>query len=227
MKLSKRGAALIAEFEGFRSAPYRDAVGVWTIGYGSTRGVGPNTPPVTREQALARMMREIDETYGAAVNALGVPLNQNQFDALVSFVYNVGPGGISPTTTVGKRLRARDMRGAADALLAWNKAGGRVLPGLTRRRHAERALFLEPVTPTGPAAWLTPVELRRVRELDAIRAGARPAHPNREAVLVRLLTLARKNIWRAAQPKTRGGDGRGWDYAHRRKRYNSLLARTT
>jgi len=144
MKLSRNGARLIEEFEGFRSAPYRDAVGVWTIGFGSTTNVGPHTPPVTRAQAEARMMREVDAHYGAAINALSLPLNQNQFDALVSFVYNVGPGGVAPTTTVGKRLRAHDWHGAADALLAWDKAGGRPLAGLTRRRHAERALFLKP-----------------------------------------------------------------------------------
>lgn len=90
-------------------------------------------------------MREVDATYGAAVNALRLPLNQNQFDALVSFVYNVGPGGVAPSTQVGKHLRAHDWKAAADALLAWDKAGGHALPGLTRRRQAERALFLKAV----------------------------------------------------------------------------------
>lgn len=220
MKLSTRGAKLIAEFEGFSAKPYLDPVGVWTIGYGSTKGVGPNTPPMTRAQALARMMREVDETYGRAVNQLDLPLNQNQFDALTSFVYNVGPGGVGPGTTIGKRLRARDWRGAADALLAWNKAGGRVLPGLTRRRQAERTLFLEPIQAADPESWLTEVELRRVRELDAIHRGATPAHPRREDVLVRVLTEQRKRIWRAAQQPD------GWTKLHRAKRYRSLLART-
>lgn len=219
MKLSERGAELIAEFEGFSSTPYRDPVGVWTIGYGSTKDVGPDTPPITRAAARARMMREVDERYAAAIRALELPFNQNQFDALTSFVYNVGPGGVAPTTTVGKRLRARDWRGAADALLAWEKAGGRVLPGLTRRRQAERALFLEPVEPAAPASWLTEVELRRVRELDAIRRGTPPAHPRREEVLVRVLTEQRKRIWRAAQIS-------GWQILNRAQRYRSLLART-
>lgn len=219
MRLSDTGAKLIEEFEGFRSHPYRDAVGVWTIGYGSTKGVGPNTPPVTRAQAHARLKREVDETYGAAVNQLGLPLNQNRFDALTSFVYNVGPGALSPSTGIGRALRRRDWRAAADELLRWDKAGGRALPGLTRRRRAERALFLRPVELEGPAAWLTPTELRRVRELDAIRAGRPPAHPRREEVLVRVLTEQRKRIWRAAQQT-------GWRKAHRAKRYRSLLART-
>lgn len=226
MKLSDKGAALIEGFEGFRSRPYRDAVGVWTIGYGSTKGVGPNTPPVSRGQARARLKREVDQVYGAAVNRLGVPLNQHQFDALCSFTYNLGPGAIGPSTGIGRALRARKWRRAADELLKWDKAGGRTLLGLTRRRRAERALFLRAVRKPRPA-WLTATELRRVRELDAIRNGQiRPAHPRREAVLVGVLTEARKRIWHTAQPKSKGGDGRGWDARHRAKRYASLLSRT-
>lgn len=145
MKLSKAGAQLIESFEGFVPHPYKDAVGVWTIGYGSTKGVNAHTPAVTRAQAEARLKSEVDATYGAAINALKLPLNQNQFDALVSFVYNVGPGGVSSSTQVGKHLRAHAWKAAADALLAWDKAGGKPLAGLTRRRHTERALFLTPV----------------------------------------------------------------------------------
>jgi lysozyme len=216
MTLSGRGAELIAGFEGFSSTPYRDAVGVWTIGFGSTKGVTSRSKPVTREQALERMRREIAQTYGAAIDRLGLPLNQNQYDALVSFVYNVGPGGVAATTTIGKRLRDRDWQGAADALLAWNKAGGRVLLGLTRRRQAERALFLEPVK--DGLAHLTEVERRRVRELDQLRRENRDL-PRRQ-VLVRVLTEQRKRIWRAAQQT-------GWGKANRRARYRSLLARTS
>lgn len=220
MKLSKRGAELIEEFEGFSAKPYLDPVGVATIGYGSTAGVTMRSPHVTRAQAEARLMREVDANYGAAVNALGLPLNANQFDALVSFVYNVGPGGVAASTGVGRALRRKDWRAAADALLAWNKGGGRVLPGLTRRRHAERALFLEPVQAVGPAAWLTPAELRWVREYD------RGPTPERRKVLVIVMRKQRKKIWKAAQPRDAGGDGRGWKYAHRRERYHSLLSRT-
>ena len=68
MRLSDRGAKLSADFEGFRSCPYRDAVGVWTIGFGSTSGVGPNTKCMSRADALKRMKREVDQTYGKAVN---------------------------------------------------------------------------------------------------------------------------------------------------------------
>jgi hypothetical protein len=97
------------------------------------------------------MMREVDQSYGAAVNALRLPFNQNQFDALVSFTYNVGTGGIGANTKVGQFLRAHQYGAAADALLAWDKAGGRPLAGLTRRRHAERALFLKAMRPKASA----------------------------------------------------------------------------
>lgn len=145
---------LIASFEGFAKTrpgnpnlahPYRDPDGVWTIGYGSTKGVTAQSPPVTRAQALARLKREVEESYGAAVDALRLPLNRNQRSALISLAYNCGTGVVAPTTTIGKRLRARDWQGAADAMLMWVKAGGRTLPGLVRRRQAERALFLTPV----------------------------------------------------------------------------------
>lgn len=221
MKLSHAGASLIADFEGFRSRPYRDAVGVWTIGYGSTKGVGPHTPAVTPAQALARMEREVDDTYGATINRLGLVLNQNQFDALVSFVYNVGPGGVGPDTTVGKMLRAHEWLAAADALLAWDKAGGHVLPGLTRRRQAERALFLK-APPGDPFASYTVAERRWIHEYDRLPK----AEARRRAVLRRVMGEQRKRIWRTAQPKSAGGDGRGWEYANRAARYRSLLERT-
>lgn len=172
MKLSTSGARLIEGFEGFSSRPYRDSVGVWTIGFGSTKGVGPNTPRVTRAQAEQRMMREIDASYGHAVNALRLPLNQHQFDALVSFVYNVGPGGVASSTGVGRALRRHDWHGAANALLAWDKAGGRALAGLTRRRHAERALFLKPTAQTA-AHYLTTWERNTVAVLNHQRAIAK------------------------------------------------------
>ena len=163
MRLSDRGAKLIANFEGFRSCPYRDPVGMWTIGFGTTKGVGPRSKCITRKQALARMKSEINQTYGKAVNDLPVKLNQNQHDALVSFVYNVGPGGIGKDTGVGQALRRKDWKQAADELLEWNKAGGRVLGGLVRRRKAERELFLtEP--PPKPIKW-SAAERRRLRTL--------------------------------------------------------------
>lgn len=204
MKLSTSGARLIEGFEGFSSRPYRDSVGVWTIGFGSTKGVGPNAPRVTRAQAERRMMREIDASYGHAVNALRLPLNQHQFDALVSFVYNVGPGGVAASTGVGRALRAHKWATAANALLAWDKAGGRRLAGLTRRRKAERALFLKPDRWAG----YKDDELRWIREYDR--------HPplRRRRVLRRVMRRRAKQL--RALPLT----------TIRRRRIRSLDARS-
>ena len=144
MKVSVAGVTLIKEFEGFPHGgrPYRDIVGVWTIGYGHTEGVGPNSAQLTEPQASELLRKDLDRRYAPPVVDLGVGFNQHQFDAIVSFVYNCGPGAISTSTKVGRALRAEDWPTAADALLAWDKAGGVAIAGLTRRRRAERAMFL-------------------------------------------------------------------------------------
>lgn len=207
--LSTDGAHLLEAFEGFVPHPYQDAVGVWTIGFGSTHGVGPRTRNVTRAQAEKRMMREVDATYGAAVNALDLSLTQNQFDALTSFVYNVGPGALEASTGIGKALRKHDWQAAADHLLEWDKAGGRALAGLTRRRVAERALFLK-----DDSRWkgYTPSEVRWIREYDG--------HPSRARRLVlRAVMRAQAVRVRAAAKKS------GWT-PERRARVRSLEARS-
>ena len=222
MRISPAGVHLIESYESFRARPYRDAVGVWTIGFGSTKGVGPGTAPMTVAEARARLMREIDAEYGAAINALGLPLNQYQFDALVSFVYNVGVGGVASSTRVGRALRAHDWRAAADHLLEWDRAGTQRLLGLTRRRHAERALFLR--TPkTDPLAGYRADEHRWIREFDELRRSRR--RPDRQRVLRKVMATRRKLIWAQAQPEPRG-EGGGWNVAHRRERYRSLLVRS-
>lgn len=145
--VSPVGVALLKRFEGFSGRPYQDSVGVWTIGYGHTEGVGPGTPHITEPQASALLTRDLNRKYAPAVNALRLPLNQNQFDALVPFGYNLGVGIFGPSHTIGQALRRKAWRAAADSMLLYDKAGGRVLEGLRRRRVAERALFLKPVVP--------------------------------------------------------------------------------
>lgn len=146
--VSDAGVAFVAAFEGGQSKdgrfrPYKDPVGVWTIGYGETRGVGPFTEPWTEKQARARLKERLNRDFVPAVlDASSVPLKQHQLDGLASFVYNVGVGGVAPSTRVGRELRRGNLSGAAEAMLAWNKAGGKVLPGLARRREAERRLIL-------------------------------------------------------------------------------------
>lgn len=145
MRISPNGVAFIKGFEGFSSAPYDDGTGVWTIGYGHIEGVTPRSPHITEPQAARLLQRDLDRNYAPAVNQLGLPLNQNQFDALVSVVYNLGVGIIGPQHDMGRLLRARQYRQAADSFLEYDHAGGVVMEGLRRRRAAERALFLKPV----------------------------------------------------------------------------------
>lgn len=223
MKVSDAGVNLIKEFEGFphNGSPYRDPIGIWTIGYGHTKGVGPNSPRLTQAQALALLKKELDDEYGPAINNLGVPLNQHQFDALISFVYNCGTGAVSEKTKVGRALRARQWKEAADHLLEWDKAGGKTLPGLTRRRKAERALFLEE---DDPFEGFTDNERSWIREYDRLLREKKD--PDRRRALREQMAQQRKQIWRAAQPPPKG-DGKGWDHAHRRQRFASLQARTS
>jgi lysozyme len=120
---------------------------VWTVGYGETEGVGPNSTQ-TRAQAEQDLFQRLQREYEPAINALGVDFNQNQYDALCSFVWNLGPGSMS--WDVGRNCRAKNFKAAADCMLEYTRAGGVVLPGLVRRRQAERALFLKPWNPPPP-----------------------------------------------------------------------------
>ncbi len=145
MQTSDKGIALIKQFEGCKLTAYQDSVGVWTIGYGWTHPVDgkPIRAGMTIKQGTAeRLLKTGLVSYESDVSRLvKVGLTQGQFDALVSFTYNLGARSLS-TSTLLRKLNAGDYAGAADEFLRWNKAGGKVLNGLTRRREAERALFL-------------------------------------------------------------------------------------
>lgn len=150
VKTSESGVELIKRFEGLELEAYQDIAGVWTIGYGHT---GPDVQPgmrISEREAEALLRRDLKPREDAVERLTSVPLNQNEFDALVSFVYNVGVEAYR-RSTARRRLNGGDRIGAADALTWWNKAtvGGvlREVMGLTRRRAAERALFLTPVNP--------------------------------------------------------------------------------
>jgi lysozyme len=139
--ISQKGIDLITEFEGFIGHPYKDAVGVLTVGYGHT---GPDVRQIgniSQAEGRALLAKDLIRYEDGVKKSVKVKINQNQFDALVSFAYNVGTGALASSTLL-KKLNAGDKRGAADEFLKWDKAGGRVLAGLTRRRKAERALFL-------------------------------------------------------------------------------------
>lgn len=155
MKVSQRGLDLIKKFEGYphNGYPYRDPVGVWTIGYGTTRingkPVTESTPRLSQNEALKLLKDQLNSSYEPTIRDLDLADNQNRYDALVSFVYNVGTGGVGRGTTVGDNVRAKKWKTAANGLLKWNKGSIRgiltILPGLDRRRKAERKLFLTPV----------------------------------------------------------------------------------
>ena len=132
---NQAGLGLIESFEGLRLNAYQDSVGVWTIGYGHTQGVQPGQT-ITQQQAQAFLQQDLGVAE-AGVNKLGLTLTDNQFAALVSFTFNLGAGNLN-------KLLSQGLAAAADRILLFDHAGGRVLPGLTRRRQAERALFLTP-----------------------------------------------------------------------------------
>ena len=146
MKTGERGLALIKEFEGCKLSAYQCPAGIWTIGIGSTY-YGDGTPVTknrtlpTEKAAIALLAATIGQ-YEKAVNAMGVELTQNEFDALVCLCYNIGAGNFLKSTLV-KMLKAGDDKAEiAQQFLRWNKAGGKPLAGLTRRRNAEAELFL-------------------------------------------------------------------------------------
>jgi lysozyme len=142
--VSKDGIDLIKHFEGLFLEAYLCPAGVWTIGYGHTGlqhkdGTVYRGRKVTPQQAEELFRYDMDKFEGRVLKFITVPLNDNEFAALVSFDFNTGGLGDS---TLRRKLNAGDRKGAADELLRWNKAGGKVLAGLTRRRKSERNLFL-------------------------------------------------------------------------------------
>lgn len=139
----RNGLDLIKSFEGLKLTAYLCPARIPTIGFGHTKTVRPDDvgkKKITENEA-ERLLKADLVNFESSVNKLvKVPLNQNQFDALVSFAFNVGSGALS-TSTLLKKLNAKDYKGAADQFARWNKAGGKVLNGLVRRRAAEAALF--------------------------------------------------------------------------------------
>jgi len=140
MKTGSKGIELIKHFEGCELEAYKCPAGVWTIGYGHIKGVKEGMT-ITELQAEEMLKSELNEYEGYINNLVTVELNQNQFDAMVSWVYNLGGGNLKASTLL-KVLNAGDYDGVPAQMLRWNKAGGKVLEGLTRRRQAEADLFV-------------------------------------------------------------------------------------
>jgi len=139
--VSPKGLALIKEFEGLRLKAYRCPAKVWTIGYGWTIGVKPGMV-WTREKAESMLIEGVKPYARAVAEAIGnAKTNQNQFDALASFCYNAGPGNLRKSSML-RLHKAGKYQQAGDAFMSWVRGGGKVLPGLVRRRKHERALYL-------------------------------------------------------------------------------------
>ena len=141
MKLGEKGTEILKYFEGCKLTAYQDSVGVWTIGYGHTKGVHDGMT-ITQEQAEQMLLTELEEYEGYIESMVTVPLTQNQFDALVVWVYNLGPTNFKNSTLL-KELNAGNYNAASTEIKRWNKAGGKVLAGLVKRREAEAQLFNE------------------------------------------------------------------------------------
>jgi len=141
LSFSDKGLSLTQQCEGLRLTAYQDSVGIWTVGYGHTGSDVRRGLTITEEQAVDLLRRDI-ATAAAAVNKLvTVGLSQNQFDALVDFVFNLGSARLAGSKLL-RKVNAGDFAGAAEQFLVWVRAGNQVLPGLVTRRRAERAMFL-------------------------------------------------------------------------------------
>jgi lysozyme len=213
MHISNAGLALIEQFEGFSPWPYWDPYGrVWTRGYGETEGITRWSPPITRQQGERHLRELIEQRYEWAIRDLHVQLNQNQWDALCSFVWNLGAGIF--TGELRNALLRGDWRAATNQMIQYDHAGGQVLPGLLRRRQLEVTLFLRPIP-----AYMPADETRWEREWDQLRGRRAPWAHARRIALKRTMTRRRKRIWHLAEHT-------GWDQLNRKARWYQLLTRT-
>lgn len=135
---------LIKQFEGFRPEAYQDSVGVWTIGYGTT--IINNEPvkqgtTITQDQALQLVQQEVNKLWSKIESILKVKINDNQMNALIDFAYNLGFGSLKNSTLM-RLVNESKFDEAANQFPRWVYAGGKVLPGLVKRREAEKRLFL-------------------------------------------------------------------------------------
>jgi lysozyme len=147
--INQASLEIIKQFEGCKLTAYKCPAGVWTIGYGTTAaaavGIDPREGTTITQGGAEKYLKLAIEKFAAAIKpTITQPINENEFGAFVSLAYNIGSGAFKKSSAL-RHFNAGDKAKAADAILMWNKAGGKVLSGLVRRRAAERALFLTPV----------------------------------------------------------------------------------
>ena len=139
MNVSQNCVELIKYFEGFEDTAYLCPANVWTIGYGRTRNVKEGDR-ITEAQAERDLLEELEEFKHQVLHSVKVELTQNELDALTSWTYNLGVGNLNSSTLL-KKLNTGDKDSVPSEMLRWNKAAGKVLAGLTRRREAEAKLW--------------------------------------------------------------------------------------
>ena len=147
MKISQKGLNLIKRFEGCHLEPYRDPIGLWTVGWGHLIGDGKTLPiewfrRLTQDEADRLLEKDLEKFERGVLRLCPNNLTQHRFDALISFAYNLGLGNLQNSTLRRKHNRG-DILGASQEFLKWNKAGGKVFRGLTLRRQAESDLYLQ------------------------------------------------------------------------------------
>ena len=141
MKASENAIGLVKMFEGFSEKPYEDIVGKMTIGYGHLIKPGESFPePLTGQDAEELLANDLCHAEDCINTFVDEPLTQNQFDALVSFIFNLGCQAFKGSTLCGL-INQNLMDSASKQFLRWDHAGGKKIPGLTRRRVAEQAMF--------------------------------------------------------------------------------------
>jgi lysozyme len=225
VNVSQNGIDLITRFEGCVLHAYDDGYGTWTIGWGHTgHDVHPGLT-ISRGQAVNLLKGDLQHTASQIAEYVHKPLNQCQFDALASLVFN---GGVAPLLgTLGHKLNAGDYAGASAEFPKWNKAKKNgvlvVSQGLVNRRAAERKLFdSEPAQPQ-VSRWLTTMEHEWVTRYDELEAAGHGNTAEAQQLRTRIRRQC-KVIWTLAQPAARGGDGNGWHYRHRAERYRALAS---
>jgi lysozyme len=222
-RLSPAGEKFIAGWEGCVLHPYNDPWNA-TIGIGHLIHAGRVTQAdlkryrgFTRNDAYALLKGDVATAEDAIRHHIHVELNQNQYDTLVDLVYNCGPAPLDGT--VGRLINARDMQGAANAMLAWDHANGTIVQGLAHRRHADHDLFLQPIVP--PPPYVPADEHRWITEHDQlIHQRSTPWSRMRERVLHRYMSKRILLLVHLAD------DDGGWNKLNREARYRALLART-
>jgi len=139
MKIGEKGLDVIKHFEQLYLEAYLCPANVWTIGWGSTKNVHAGMK-ITEEEAVARLKEDLKDAEGAVNRYVKVNINQNQYDSIVSWTFNLGSGNLNSSTML-KRINGNEWDDVPNQIKRWNKAGGKVLKGLVRRRNAEALLW--------------------------------------------------------------------------------------